>query len=170
MLSSKNGGLKMASLEKIKKFLEVSGTKKSMVFLQNQFSEIVKGLVFGDIEDDIKEKFPKIYPKLVTTCRDSTERLHKVLMNKGLDFAMESFSGTFSDEELDEFIAFYSSPLYARFEKLMPVYTKKIMSVIQEERERLETQLKKFDDEFLNELEKRREGLQKIVTGYNIAR
>lgn len=144
----------MASLEKVKKFLKVSGTEETIVLWKKQFSVMTEQLFPED--KDLKKDHPKIHAELVNIMDKEKERVYKALTKKSKDLAAEFFSKNFSDKEIDELIAFYASPLWKRLLKLMPEYSARAtlicLPIIKEAKDKLEIQLHKLEDKLDKEI------------------
>jgi hypothetical protein len=145
----------MADLEKVKKFLEVSGVEQTAALMNKHSLAMLEELFPQDTLDDLKEEHPNVYSEIITERDNSRKTMQKQIMEKSLSLIIEFFSHNFSDEEIDKFIDFYSSPIWTRLLRLMPEYAQKAMSVclpiIQEERERLEKKLDELLDKILTD-------------------
>ena len=142
----------MVSLEKVKRFVEISGIKKDLAVLNNQMlGQLITGIKRTEERDKhLKNKFPEFYSEMVAKREKMIKRINKKSLKLNMNIIYEMVAKNFSDKELDELIAFYSSPVVVRLIELTSEVFEKAATIIESiAQEETETFTNKFRNKLL---------------------
>ncbi len=107
----------MASKEKVQQFFEAAEVVEQYSEMISQISSQAK-VYFSEDDDD------------AIIAIEYKERCKKVIGKKLFDFAGKIYQELLTDEELDELIVIYTSPVFVRLRRLAPELSQKMIEYI----------------------------------------
>jgi hypothetical protein len=130
----------MASQEKIQEFLVAMDMEKQLVVVDQ---------IYDSMREDLAEK----EGEFGTGFMDFQKRIQAMVFKRINDLFTEIYGDFFSDQELDEMIRIFSSPVYKRIQAMIPEIIKRLTDQMPGLMKEIEHEVKVMCNDFIEKRE-----------------